>query len=142
MIAAHEPVLVGLGYLGVIARCVVELRRRWFGLMKRSDSHEDTHRRGRRLTSEPTMGLLARLGRSDEAYTSWRRAERLLEGSSDSIAGVLIKLTQAQGWRLDEERRADIQALINRMHEPEGSEPSLHQRNEDIRIAVRLLEAG
>jgi tetratricopeptide (TPR) repeat protein len=132
-----------LGYLGVIA----QLRGRVEKALVRFDEALDSTRGRTPARTEAYFrayhgGLLARLGRSDEAYTSWRRAERLLEGSSDSMAGVLIKLTQAQGWRLDEDRHADIQALINRMHQPEGSEPSLHQRNEDIRIAVRLLEAG
>ena len=143
MIAAHEPVLVGLGYLAVIA----QLRGRVEKALVRFDEALDPTRGKTSARTEAYFrayhaGLQARLGRQDEADRSWRRAEKLLEGSTDWMANVLIQLTQAQGWLLDEERRADIQPLIMRMHESDASEPSLYQRNEDIRIAVRLLEAG
>ena len=141
-IAKDEPVVVGLGYLGLIA----QMRGRVEQALIRFDEALESAHGGSTARVETYFrsyhaGLLAQLNRHDEARISWSRAERLLEGYSDPIARFIMELTRAQAWLKQPQRHDALNELIERARQPDESGVSMHDRNEDVRFAVRILEA-
>jgi predicted ATPase/class 3 adenylate cyclase len=141
-IAKDEPVTVGLGYLGVVAqfrgqtdqsliRYEEALRSVGAGSSQRIEIYFRCYH----------AGLLSRLGHDDEAKATFARCRRLLEQVQDPFAASFIELTEAQGWCAFPKNSERLRALVESMTKAEDGSQSPYECNEDIRFALRLLEA-